>query len=115
MKRGGFLKRKKRLRAKRRTLEENLAYELVVDIARSRAKGLCERCGREPSLERCDVDPHHVWTRARGGPHEDWNLAMLCRWCHSGVHDHTVDGWQGWLASNEEEARAIRERCDQRL
>ena len=54
------------------------AYRALVAQVMERANHRCERCGRKAVL-----DPHHVRSRARGGPDEADNLVALCRWvCH---------------------------------
>jgi hypothetical protein len=44
------------------------------------------RC-RSPVCTRCDVTPHHLHFRGRGGSDTSDNVAALCTWCHlEGVH-----------------------------
>ena len=38
----------------------------------------CWKCGAWEHLERC-----HLVGRAKGGPDDAWNLAILCRGCHA--------------------------------
>lgn len=40
----------------------------------------CLVCSQRPS------DVHHIKTRGSGGGDEAWNLANLCRLCHSRLH-----------------------------
>lgn len=40
----------------------------------------CVVCGALPS------DAHHIKTVGSGGTDDSWNLASLCRWCHSKLH-----------------------------
>ena len=42
-------------------------------------KSYCERCG-----EQVQGKPHHIRTRASGGPDHPYNLIQLCGFCHYG-------------------------------
>jgi hypothetical protein len=44
-------------------------------------------CGRPPGW--CDA--HHLWHWIDGGPSDLWNLALLCRWHHTFMHE---GGWR---------------------
>lgn len=95
-----------------------VAHALWVHDVQERADFACERCSAKANrygfCESGPLDPHHPWSRGRGGKDEEWNGVLLCRRCHRGVHDHTVDDWADWLASDEEGARSIRARLDAR-
>ena len=80
---------------------------MFADIVLWRAFWDCERCGQMSK----NLHPHHLWTRARGGPDEAWNGAAVCFRCHREIHDGPDNDW---LASSETEARAIRARLDGR-
>lgn len=73
--------------------------ETVMEIIRSRAEGMCERCGERPG-----DDPQHRKPRGMGGtslPSTNYpsNLVLLCRPCHR--HVEVVDRKRaypdGWL------------------
>jgi HNH endonuclease len=46
----------------------------------------CRLCGRTS-----DLTLHHLIPRAAGGATEECNLLSVCRACHDGIHDGTVD------------------------
>lgn len=48
--------------------------------------GGCRLCGST-----ADTTLHHLIPRAAGGATEDMNLLSVCRLCHDGIHDGTVD------------------------
>jgi hypothetical protein len=52
-------------------------------------------CGRPPAW--CDA--HHLWHWLDGGPTDLWNLALLCRWHHTFVHEG------GWLLERDADGR----------
>ena len=99
------LRRSPLRRVSDRRRAETAAHRALVRQAMDRARGRCERCGYLGS------DPHHLWPSGRAGKRVDelWNVAILCRDCHRRVHDGDVPGW---LARNEDEARALRQIID---
>jgi 5-methylcytosine-specific restriction endonuclease McrA len=61
-----------------------------------RARGICERCGREPATQ-----THHVQRRSNLVNHDVENLRALCGgpgggchdWIHANVGDAKAEGW----------------------
>ena len=57
-----------------------------------RAKGRCERCGRDGS------EVHHRQGRGGSNPHTLANLVLLCPECHRHVHARPSESYAtGWL------------------
>jgi len=98
LKRAGRIRASPRTRA-RRDREQALLTEarrIVVD----RASGICERCGCVPEWYN-PAEVHHLVPRSqarhRAWVHHPINLALLCRACHSSVHERSVADWRAWL------------------
>lgn len=62
--------------------KESRIPDAVGAAVKRRSRGICERCQIKPGTEL-----HHRVTRARGGPHDEFNLVHLCSECHH-VHAH---------------------------
>lgn len=74
---GGMPSRQKRIPPRSRSRpREGVTDEVAQEVIR-RSGGICERCRVRPGTEL-----HHRVTRARGGPHDAFNLAHLCGECH---------------------------------
>lgn len=78
-----------------------LKSQYVLD--RFRTPGRCLGCG-EPCPD--GRDPHHVLSRGAGGSDVSWNIASLCRECHS-----RLDGDVKFRQKIEERV-AVRERVN---
>lgn len=50
-------------------------------ILKEMRKSYCEYCGR-----RCNIEPHHVYSRGSGGGDIRENLIQLCSECHRSTH-----------------------------
>jgi predicted restriction endonuclease len=92
-----FLERKHAIdRASRKALkrkEDQLAFRAIVLEA---AGYQCERCGFAPR-DSGMLEAHHRLPKSRGGTNVLANGACLCRACHRGAHDHTIDDWRDWI------------------
>jgi 5-methylcytosine-specific restriction endonuclease McrA len=66
----------------------------------ARRGGPCWLCGA-PKYEL-----HHLWSRARGGPDEAWNLAPLCRDCHRDATDENPATLRRLAAALDDESYA---------
>ena len=53
----------------------------VVETAKERSGGLCEKCGNKAKIE-----PHHIRYCKWGEFDTPENLLMLCRECHANEH-----------------------------
>jgi hypothetical protein len=53
----------------------------VVETAKERSSGLCEKCGGKAKIE-----PHHIRYCKWGEFDTPENLLMLCRECHANEH-----------------------------
>ena len=79
----------------------------LVQLVRSRAGGLCERCGKPAS------DIHHRQPRQRGGTrrehiHSAVNCVSLCRLCHDDVERHREQAYaDGWLVHSWDDPRDV--------
>jgi 5-methylcytosine-specific restriction endonuclease McrA len=56
----------------------------MVEQLFARSGGRCERCGK--TLRRATMEPHHVTSRAKGGPDALDNLLAVCHACHEEIH-----------------------------
>lgn len=80
-------------RGRVRPISERKAPGVSDEVAQEvigRSRGICERCKKKPG-----TDLHHRVTRARGGPHDAFNLVHLCSECHH-VWAHGQNEWP-WL------------------
>lgn len=68
----------------------------VLDELRAAADGRCQRC--EGWFPRLDV--HHLLKRSLGGKTTGDNIVMLCRGCHSAIHEQRCSDWRRWLNPN---------------
>ncbi len=77
----------------RRAKREAEAIAPVLDALRAAADGRCQRCRRWfPRL-----DHHHLRKRSLGGETTGENIVMLCRPCHTAIHNRTIPDWGEWL------------------
>lgn len=88
MKRGGYLKRTRSLRAKSvKQVERDAELHAVTPLVHARSHFICEA-----ALEGCTIgvtsEPHHRKRRSQGGPHTLINLLDVCNNCHSRIHDN---------------------------
>lgn len=76
-----------------------LARQALANAARAaiwrRDGSRCRVCGKH--VKKGAVDSveaghmHHLTYRSQGGTDKDWEgLVLLCCWCHSAVHNHTL-------------------------
>lgn len=59
-------------------------------------------CVKDHNPEPQELNRHHIWPKAEGGPDEEWNLVWLCPTSHVNVHEllreyDRVDGEPSWL------------------
>lgn len=76
-------------------LRKRREYVEAVAEVRARADGKCERCRKWLGYFGGDI--HHIRPRSLGGVHDVENLRLLCRSCHNGVEEKTVEDWAKWL------------------
>lgn len=87
------LTRKAPLRARRRTKAERDAWTTLKQIVWIRDRGKCQRCGTRGH------DVHHKRLKSQGGLDTLTNCVLLCRECHTDVHDVDRAGAErdGWI------------------
>lgn len=71
-------------RTRRRTAEEERAWQAVRKVVIERDEGRCRQCGIVPPKGELDV--HHLIPRAAGGQDEAGNCVLLCDGCHARRH-----------------------------
>lgn len=112
MKRGGPLKRRTPLKAKKRPKPSGAAalrgkgmparriqWEKNRQEVMDRARGLCEAGERSVCTVRGE-HAHHVQLRSRGGSDDPGNLLWVCLRCHDWIHGHPAEATErGWMAS----------------
>lgn len=59
------------------------AYKKLTKLVSDRDSNLCRRCGAFT-----EEYPHHIIFRSHNGSDVEENLIILCKECHSGIHDH---------------------------
>ncbi len=69
---------------------------------RQRDGNQCQICGDTPASPYCQLQVHHIRTRAEGGADELDNLATLCDLCHAVCHWHMGPAWCGLSKSPPE-------------
>lgn len=97
----------------KRSVTENVFERnpYVVELARRRAKGVCQLCGQEAPFRDKDGTPflevHHINWLSRGGQDTIENTVALCPNCHRRVHvlDREEDR-KALISSNNESMRA---------
>lgn len=47
----------------------------------------CQCCGKK----NCQLQTHHIIFRSRGGTDDENNMITLCKECHKGIHDGTIE------------------------
>ncbi len=57
----------------------------TIDVARMRQLGHCALCNE--NLDWMEENAHHIHPNALGGPDRAENCVVLCRTCHTRVHN----------------------------
>jgi ATP-dependent DNA helicase RecQ len=89
---------------RKRTAEEEAAWQAVRQIVLRRDEWRCVDCRQRPP--RNELDVHHLIPRAAGGQDVPWNCVTLCDGCHAGRHPNlqvslarrTIERWALRLA-----------------
>lgn len=99
MKRGGYIKRRSPLRARRWTADEAL-WRAAKEAALERDQYDCQADARGLHGDcRGPLEIHHVLPRSRGGKNDLANLITLCRHHHYTVHAYPARSYElGLLA-----------------
>lgn len=77
------------------------------NLVRKRAHNCCEKCGvniRRNKAGFSNGSVHHRLPRRLGGPNTVFNLVLLCRECHKGIHrNEDIAAQWGWMVWHDPE------------
>lgn len=69
-----------------RRYTDSLRWDILRGLIRKRDGYCCRECGRRAEYGGVWLEVHHRRPVAEGGSHAPWNLTLVCKAHHDGLH-----------------------------